>query len=159
MMWFTALMSPGDVAANVMVVVPTVLSVNCIPGEVTGLPSSRTDVPFCVRAMVLAFCVCQLTVTVPPDCTVVGVTAMLAVGLGGVGFGVGFGFGFGPGFGLDGVGAAGLPPPLLLLPLLLLPTKPIQPAITIAARSKTVEAKRRQIRKPDIRALNVIDMV
>src|SRR5581483_10499628 len=45
----------GPVAVSVNVVVPTVFSVNCIPGELRGLPSSATGLSFWVRVIVLAF--------------------------------------------------------------------------------------------------------
>jgi hypothetical protein len=79
------------------VVVPTTFSVNFMPGEFTGLPSSGTAVPFSVSETVVAFCVCQLTVTVPPCSTVLGVTVIDAVGFDGFGLG----FGDGPGLGFD----------------------------------------------------------
>jgi hypothetical protein len=69
------------VAVSVNVVVPTPFNVNGIPAEFTGLPSRATELPFSVRATPVAFCVCQLTVTVAPCCTVVGVTVIEAVGL------------------------------------------------------------------------------
>jgi hypothetical protein len=88
--------APVAVSANV--VVPTTFSVNGIPGELRGLPSRATAVPFSVREMPVAFCVCQLRVTVPPCVTVCGVTEIVAVGLADVpvGFGVveGFELGF-----------------------------------------------------------------
>jgi len=90
--WAVAAVVPeGPVAVKVNVVVPTVLKVKDIPGEVNGLPSRATALPFWSRLMVLAFCVCQLTVTLPPASTVVGVTVIDAVGLVGVGFAGGIG--------------------------------------------------------------------
>ena len=47
---------PGaPVAVRVKVVVPTAFNVNCIPGELRGLPSRRTEVPFWLRATDVAF--------------------------------------------------------------------------------------------------------
>ena len=69
---------PEAVSTNV--VVPTAFKVNGIPWEFTGFPSKATAVPFWVREMPVAFCVCQLTVTTAPCCTLVGLTVIVAVG-------------------------------------------------------------------------------
>ena len=50
-----AVVPAAPVAVNVKVVVPMVLSVNCIPGELRGLPSRLIDVPFWVSATDVAF--------------------------------------------------------------------------------------------------------
>ena len=50
-----ALVPAAPVAVSVNVAVPTVLSVNCIPGDDSGLPSSRTSVPFWARDTEVAF--------------------------------------------------------------------------------------------------------
>ena len=72
---------PGvPVAVKAKMVVPAVFKTNCIPVEFSGLPERAIDCPFSVRLMELAFCVCQLTVTVLPCFTVVALTLMLAVG-------------------------------------------------------------------------------
>ena len=41
-----AVVPDAPLAVNVKVVVPTVFNVNCIPVELNGFPSSRTEVPF-----------------------------------------------------------------------------------------------------------------
>lgn len=76
---------PGaPVAVSAKVVVPAAFSVNVIPEEFRGLPSSGMEVPFWVNDTPVAFCVCQLTVTVPPCCRLVGLTVMAAVGFDGL---------------------------------------------------------------------------
>src|SRR5579884_104010 len=56
----------GPVAVRVNVVVPTVESVKGIPCSFSGLPSSATGLSFWVSVIVLAFWVCQLTITLSP---------------------------------------------------------------------------------------------
>ena len=41
-----AVVPDAPLAVNVKVVAPTVFNVNCIPVELNGFPSSRTEVPF-----------------------------------------------------------------------------------------------------------------
>lgn len=74
----------APVAVSVNVVVPAAFNVNGMPCEFTGLPSKGTAVPFWLNETPVAFCVCQLTVTVAPACTDVGVTLIEAVGFEGV---------------------------------------------------------------------------
>jgi hypothetical protein len=104
------LVSAAPVAVKEKVVVPGVFKMNGIPLELSGLPLRVIGCPFCVRLTALEFCVCQLTITVLPCCTVRALAVMVMVGCAGADGGVAGGVEDGAGAG-EGETAKGWPEP------------------------------------------------